>query len=235
MADTDAASIAFAHEAERLTRSIENDAAALGVVVGRLGYTREAQALAEFQRQFVEYRKLDRTILALAVENTNLKARRLSFGPAREAAGAFRHSLEAALRDFAEKDRCRAEGLVAKAALAVTEVEVIQSAHIAERDDAAMTGMEKEMASLQMTARQALRDLTVLAPAPAGGELTAASAALEHFAAVAAQIVALSRRNSNVRSLDLALRAKPPLTAACDENLRMIAESLAQRADRPSR
>jgi hypothetical protein len=235
MADTDEASIAFAHDAEQLARSIENDALALGVVLDRLGYTKEAQALAEFQRQFVEYRKLDGTILALAVQNTNLKAQRLSFGPAREAAGAFRRSLEAASAAFAEKDRCRAEGLVAKAVLAVAEVEVIQGPHIAERDDAAMAGMEKEMASLQATARGALRDVTVLAPAPARADLTAASAALDRFDTLVAQIVALSRQNTNVRSLDLALRGKPPLTAACDESLRVIAESLAQRADRPSR
>ena len=235
MADTDDASKAFAEDAARLTRSIENDAAALGAGLARLGYTNEGQALADFQNKFAEYRKVDATILALAVENTNLKAQRLSFGPAREAAGAFQRSLEAASRLSAEKDRCRVEGLAARATLAVTQIEVILAPHIAERDDAAMTGMEKEMASLQRTARETLPEITALAPGPARAELAVAMAALDRFDAVTGEIVALSRRNTNVRSLDLALRVKPPLTAACVASLRTIAESLRQRADKPLR
>ncbi len=47
----------------------------------------------EFNGQSAQYGSLDRNILALAVENTNLKAQRLSFGPAREAADAFRDAV----------------------------------------------------------------------------------------------------------------------------------------------
>jgi hypothetical protein len=46
--------------------------------------------------RFAEYRVLDRKILDLAVENTNLKAQRLALGPAQEAADAFRDALKAA-------------------------------------------------------------------------------------------------------------------------------------------
>ena len=53
-------------------------------------YSIETRLLEEFGRRFAEYRALDRNILELAVENTNLKAQRLSFGPAQEAADAFR-------------------------------------------------------------------------------------------------------------------------------------------------
>jgi high-affinity K+ transport system ATPase subunit B len=41
---------------------------------------------------------LDRSLLELALENTNVKAQRLSFGPAQEAANAFRDSVEALAR-----------------------------------------------------------------------------------------------------------------------------------------
>ena len=60
-----------------------------------LGYSAEARLLEEFGSRFAEYRALDETILGLAVENTNLKAQRLSFGPAQEAADAFRDALMA--------------------------------------------------------------------------------------------------------------------------------------------
>jgi hypothetical protein len=59
-------------------------------------------------------------------------------------------------------------------------------------------------------------------------ELASALASLDRFKDVSAQIVALSRRNSNVRSLALSLREKPVLTAACDDSLRRLEDALAK-------
>ena len=92
MADTDEASSAAAREAEEVTGAIQRDAQALQPILQELAYADEIRLLHEFDGRFDEYRTLDRTILGLAVENTNLKAQRLSFGPAREAADAFRDS-----------------------------------------------------------------------------------------------------------------------------------------------
>ena len=44
-----------------------------------------------------------------------------------------------------------------------------------------------------------------------------------------AEIVALSRRNTNVRSLALSLNQKRLVTAACDESLRALDAALAKR------
>ena len=46
---------------------------------------------------------------------------------------------------------------------------------------------------------------------------------------VNAQIVALSRRNTNVRSLALSLGQKRTLTAACEDSLRALEDALAKR------
>src|ERR1700730_2651383 len=83
MADTDEASIAFASEAEQAKQTVEKDTGALAPILKSLGYSEETQFLEEFSRRFAEYRSLDQTILQLAVENSNLKAQRLAFGPAR--------------------------------------------------------------------------------------------------------------------------------------------------------
>ena len=95
MADTDEASAAFVREAEEATAAVLRDTDALGPMLRDLGYSKETDLLEEFSRRFSEYRALDKGILELAVENTNLKAQRLSFGPVQEAADAFRDSLEA--------------------------------------------------------------------------------------------------------------------------------------------
>jgi hypothetical protein len=110
--------------------------------------------------------------------------------------------------------------------MAVRDIQVFQAPHIAEADDAAMTRMEQEMGRLQAAAGEALSNLSGVVEPKA--RLAAASASLERFNDVSRQIVALSRRNSNVRSLALSLREKPVLEAACGGALRSLDEALAK-------
>jgi hypothetical protein len=118
------------------------------------------------------------------------------------------------------------DGLVAKAVLSVRDIQVLQAPHIAEADDAAMTRMEKQMGGLEADARDALKALSGLVDSKARPQVAAALVALDKFKDVPSQIVALSRRNTNVRSLALSLREKPMLTAACDDSLRTLEEAL---------
>ena len=67
-------------------------------MVESLGYRDDLKLLEEFNASFDEYRRLDDEILSLAIENTNLKAQRLSFGAARDAAAAFRTAIDAAIQ-----------------------------------------------------------------------------------------------------------------------------------------
>ncbi|MDP9151789.1 MAG: hypothetical protein M3O36_17845 [Myxococcota bacterium] len=230
MADTDEASVAFAHEAEQGKQAVHMDVEKLAPHLHSLGYAAEARWLEEFTRRFADYGRLDETVLALAVENTNLKAQRLSFGPAHQAADQFRDALDALVSSAAAKsasksERC-IESVAARAILAVRDVQVLQAPHIAEADDAAMSRIEAEMSRLHAVAADAVRELARRAEAQP--TLEAASASLERFTDLSAQIVALSRRNSNVRSLALSLRDKPPLTARCEDSLRSLDEALAK-------
>ncbi len=182
--------------------------------------------LNEFDGRFAEYRTLDRTILGLAVENTNLKAQRLSFGPAREAADAFRDSLDAIAH--ASPDAWRVQAIAASAVANVREIQALQAPHIAEADEAAMSRMDTQMAAAETAARRALDSLKgMVEPSP---DLGAAAAALDRFKAINAELVALSRRNSDVRSLALSLGHKRTLTAACDDSLRALQAALQQHA-----
>lgn len=229
MADTDEASVAFAREAEQQTAAAQKDADALGPMLQGLGYTNETRLLNEFVIRFAEYRELDRRILDLAVENTNLKAQRLSFGPAQEAADTFRDALKAVAPADPAKDRWRVEALVATAVETVREIQVLQAPHIADADEAVMTRMEKRMATSETSARNALRTLATLVQPASRARLADASAALDQFVGLNAQIIALSRRNTNVRSLALSLDQKRTLITACEESLHALHDALAKR------
>jgi hypothetical protein len=226
LADTDDASVAFAKQAEAAAQSVRTGTAELGSTLQRLGYADESRLLDEFSKRFDDYAKVDKDVLALAVENTNLKAQRLSFGPVREAADAFRDALDRVVSGAPASARARVEAGTERALLAVREIQVLQAPHIAEADDAAMSRLEKEMAAQEVTAREALKALAGVAPKEA---LDAAAAALDKFDKLSAELVALSRRNTNVKSLALSLKPKPALTAACDASLVALEEALAKR------
>ena len=229
MADTDEASVAFAREAEQAKQAVQTNIDILRPILESLDYSDESRLLQQFVTRFAEYRDLDRRILDLAVENTNLKAQRLSFGPAQEAADSFRDSLEGVVPLDAAKDTWRVKAHVAMAIASVREIQVLQAPHIAEADDAVMTRVEKRMATSEVAARSALEALAPLVNARSRPRLAAAVAALDRFMSVNAQITALSRRNTNVRSLALSLNQKGKVTGACEDTLRALRGALAGR------
>jgi hypothetical protein len=100
--------------------------------------------------------------------------------------------------------------------------------HIAEAEDAAMTRMEGQMDASARAAGKALDELkTTLGPA-AGPQIAAAGAALDRFMTIHREIITLSRRNSDVRSLALSLGRKRVVTAECEDRLRTLEEALAK-------
>jgi negative regulator of replication initiation len=228
LADTDEASSAAADEARRARQPVEGNVEELQAILQSLGYREDLRLLDGFKARFEEYRRLDDEILTLAIENTNVKAQRLSFGPAREAADAFRTSLAAVVHTHAAKDTCCAEALAASARTAVLEIQVMQAPHIAESEDAAMTRMEAQMTASAAVARKAIDELKGALTPAAGPQLAAAGAALDRFMAIHTEIITLSRRNSDVRSLALSLGRKRIVTAACDDQLRALEQALAK-------
>ena len=229
MADTDEASVAFAREAGQAAQTVEKDADALAPILSGLGYSNETHLLQEFNSRFAEYRALDRNILELAVANTNLKAQRMSFGPTQQAADAFRDSLAAITPRDAAKDTWRMKALAATAVAAVREIQVLQAPHIAESNEDAMTRMEKQMTASEGVARNTLTTLGSLVSPASKKQFAEASAALDRFMGLNAQIIDLSRRNTNVRSLALSLGQKRTFTAACEDSLRALQDALAKR------
>ena len=225
MADTDALSTADAHEAEVAKEAVQTDMDRLAPILQTLKFSDETRFLQEFAARFAEYKALDRRILDLAVENTNLKAQRLSFGPAQAAADSFRDSVEAVVP---AREQWRVKALAATAVSAVREIQALQAPHIAEPEDGSMTRLEHRMAAAEAVARKALDTLPALVEPASRPRLATAATTLDRFMDLNAQIIALSRRNTNVRSLALSLDQKRKLTRPCEESLRALQAALAR-------
>jgi hypothetical protein len=234
MADTDEASIAAKDEAVKARQVVDRDLEALQPILHDLGYIDEQRDLGLFRARYEEYRRLDDEILPLAVENSNLKAQKLSFGAAQDAAAEFRASLDDAVR-LAPPAQANAAALAAeRARSSVLEIQVLQAPHIAASDDAAMTRMEGAMKESAASAKAALDRLKAMLPR-AAAPLAAADSALAHFLDINTQIVALSRKNTNVRSLALSMGRKRAVTAECEDQLVALGEALAKHESTATR
>lgn len=229
MADTGEASIDYVREARDATDAVLRGSATLEPLLRGLGYTEESRLLEAFGQCFAEYRALDESIFDLAVENTNLKAQRLSFTSALREADAFRDALNVVVSSVRPDQALRTQALAATAVAAVREIQMLQAPHIAESDEAAMTRLEKRAGGAEAEARRMLAAIGGLVAAKSQPDLALATSALDRFVTVNAEIVALSRRNTNVRSLALSLGQKRTLTARCEESLRALQDALATR------
>lgn len=216
LADTDQASGAFAEAARTAAGRVAANLELLRQAAGSDGADAAEEAgLRDFATAFDEYRKVDEEVLDLAVQNTNLKALALSFGEAQRALADMERAL-APLADEAPAQRALAEAL---------RIQALHAPHIMEKTEARMDELERGMAGAARAARAALARL------PEGPGRAGAIAAFERHARVTAEVVRLSRRNTNVRSLALSLERKTRVLAACAEALRVLEDHLRQRQD----
>jgi hypothetical protein len=229
LADTDEESLKFAHEADAATGAVQAAMPALTRSLTGLGHAGNVALLTRFQERFARHQTLDGEILKLAVENTNLKAQRLLFGPVGQAANAFCNGLRTLPAPAPANTACRFADAIARAQLAVREIQVLEAPHIAEANEREMDRLEGEMASRQSNAREALAAIERDSRPASRAQLDAAKAALDSFEAQSRKLIELSRKNTNVRSLELAMKQKPALTSACDESLAALQEALASQ------
>jgi hypothetical protein len=125
------------------------------------------------------------------------------------------------------KEAWQMKALAASAVGSAREIEALQAPHIAEADAAAMAKIEARMSAAEAAAR---RELAMLARhAGAASQVAAATKALDRLMEVNRQIIDLSRRNSNVRSVALSLNQKRALGAACEDDLQALQTALSKR------
>jgi len=232
MADSDDWSESGVKEARAATEAAQNDAGELERVLDTLGYTEESGELQTFVARFAELRKLDDEILPLAVENSNLKAQRLSFGEAQRAVDDLASALDRAAGHASRRQD--AELAAARCLNAVLRIQAMQARHIAEASDEKMTALEQQMQQSTATAREELGRVSALV-GPSDRDVSAARVALDLFVDDNREIVRMSRRNTNVRSLALSLGRKQVLVAECESHLAALDRALTARESKAVR
>ena len=227
MAETDEASQAFAEQSRQASHNVEEARRALEPLLE--GNHQHAQLFREFSQCWDRLQAIDHEVLALAVQNTNLKALQLSFVPAAEAMrrmeNAFTHLMDVV---SSSPNAVGSTRLAAQAVMGALNIYALQARHIAESTVTRMEEMEAVMHSLEAQVSEALQSLQARVDEPGKAFLDAAWAAYTDFQHINADIVALSRQNSNIRSAALSLGQKRKTTAQCQDLLAALQEAVQQ-------
>ena len=227
MAETDEASQAFAEQSIQASHNVEKARRELEHLLG--GNRQDAHLFHEFSRCWDKLQEIDREVLSLAIQNTNLKALRLSFVPAAEAMRSMEKALNQLLDVvFSSPAAVRITRLATQAVMAAFNIYTLQAPHIAESTATRMEEMEAVMQSLDAQVTDALQSLQALVDKPGQSFVEAAWAAYKDFQKINTEIVDLSRQNSNIRSYALSLGQKRKTTAQCQDVLAALQETVQQ-------
>ena len=101
------------------------------------------------------------------------------------------------------------------AQLGVLRIQTLLPPHIAEENDQKEDELEALMATEDAQVRQALEGLAALPSFGHDPELATATARYAEFSKLRKQILALSRENTNVRSLSISLHQKRKVMLVC--------------------
>jgi hypothetical protein len=227
MAETDAASEAFAAESKRASAAVEQHRSELSRLIDISARPDEVQQLREFSSCWTRYQEVDAEILGLAVENTNLKAQKLSFVPAPAALDRVQTALDKLVTDSGTSAEAAP---IAKGAYqvltAALKIHALESRHIAEPSDAEMDRIEAEMKTLDGRVNDGLSHLSAQGGDAVKVAVETVRAAYADFQKVNTEVLALSRRNSNVRSLAMSLGQKRNVMAECQDHLQALQEAV---------
>jgi hypothetical protein len=235
-ADTDESSRTFADQSRQKADAVERDRQELGLLIKKDPSEREIDLLKEFDRCWTEFRSIDRELLEFAVKNTNLKAAQLSFTKGREAVKKFEEALEEVMAlSPSNKEDPQMEGLIYKALVAGIKIHYLHAPHIAAANDEQMDTIEKEIKENEAVITKALTRLALLVPEKKRAFLQKAKSAYGELSQVTAQVIDLSRQNTNIKSFELSLGRKRKVTAQGDEILKSLEDAVRSRSYKATR
>jgi tetratricopeptide (TPR) repeat protein len=227
LAITDQESQAFADQARVATASVEEERRELEQLLTQGGTQGEKALLDEFSQLFTEFQRIDHELLNLAVQNTNLKAYALAFGPAASAltemSTALSHLADA---NAASPDAKKVMRLALGAEIAALRIQALLPPHIAEASDTRMDEFEALMAQEDEQVRSDLAGLGALPKLSGDADLATATSRYAQFREIKSQILTLSRENTNVRSLSISLNQKRKVMLSCQEALRHLQDAI---------
>ncbi len=237
LADTDEASRTFAAQAEKASDTVEADRQKLGTLIEAEKTGPEMDMFRQFSICWEKFQQVDKELLPLSEQNTNIKAYNLSHG----AGDTALDHLDAALKQITAPlsapgiKACDIQGAAYRIMIAALRIQVLQSPHIAESSFVRMDEIEAKIHTCDQHIRDDLKKLSDMTGASGTASIKSVEDAYTHFWQINTEILKLSRQNSNIRSMTLSLGQKRKVTAECQDVLSALEELLQNRSFKATR
>jgi hypothetical protein len=227
LATTDQDSQTFAGHARKATAEAEQARQELGELMKTGGTQGEKELFKQFAELFIEFQRIDNNLLDLAVKNTNIKAYSLAFGPATTALNEMNAALSRliALNSGSPNEK-QVMLLAYSTEISGLRLQTLIPPHIAEESDQKMNELEALMSKEDKQIRRNLDELTVLRNLNQKANLAEAISSYARFDKIKTQILALSRENTNVKSLSISLSQKRKVMLLCQDTLNKLQQAV---------
>lgn len=213
---------AFADQARVATAALERGRIELDKLVKERAGPHEVELLDRVGQTLREFQQVDKQLLDLAVQNSNLEAYKLAFGPAMKSLNEMDNALARIVDDVvksASDTNLQALKLASDARVGALRMQVLLSPHIAEESDQKMDEFEAQLAVQDRMVREAFASLATLLPPNDQTNLSIAMSRYSDFEKLRAEIIKLSRANTDVRAFAIALNEKRKAMLACQDAL----------------
>ena len=236
LAITDEASEAFAVQARQAADGVESSRKEIESIIHQEKLPRETEMLNEFNSCWSQYRNLDQTILDLAIQNTNLKAQKISTTQCAQELERFEASLNRLIHRNTNDSQCNKAVMISYEALTASlNIFALHKPHIEESDDQEMDKIEQNIKSYDESARKALGSLRSIANLSGNEDLKNAEIAYERFMNLTDEVLKLSRMNTNIKSAELSLGKIRLISSQCQEILATLQESVQAQQSKATR
>jgi hypothetical protein len=232
IATTDAASQTFAAQAQHASEEVDRIRVELRKGLSPVGDHAVLEKLDAFDSAWIRVKAVDAQILPLAVANTNLKAARLSQNEGAQQLDRFVDTLDAWVGPSSDRVLIRQ---IDRASVAALRIQTLLAPHIAAADDATMTGLERRIGDLETKVSDALKELRGQTSHPSAESFQAAEHAWEEYRKTTAEVIRLSRLNTNVLSFELSVHEKRDATESCQAALTALVVEFQRVQAHPSR
>ncbi len=231
LAITDEESTTFANESKRASGEVERARLELHRLIELDGRPSELSKLAEFDVAWSDLQAVDAKLLTLAVANTNLKASRLHSGDCALAVDQLVDALQAVEAATTDPKVLRE---LSAASVSALKIQALLPTHIKSPDDAEMSRLEEQMHALGKTVELAFATAKKNAPGAARARAAEGWEAWARYQHLVAEVVRLSRLNTNVTSFDISVHEKRKVTVAALNALAALLTEV-QNVPRPAR